>query len=209
MEYGYTQKDLFVEPNNYMYPKYLGKEFLTAWQTSRVDFIYTLLNKGLLVDNTVLKIFNSGVFRLNTLMELFPDVETSAGPCDFSDKTEEILACLCNSPDVILNECVLIKAYIRRFEISKKLPFVTNLPNCSIADAPLNSMNAYAEFAWILSFFCLFQFDLRTLNCLIKVNDLLCSQKAEQYCTEGALRLASSVAAELCIINDLLGIEGR
>lgn len=183
MEYTFTDRDLFKEPNTYMYPPYGGRDFLLAWSEQRLRAVADMdshcsasgAGKELerlrgSADMSVFRAILTGIAGTNNA-----DEANAPYSSDTTALLEELWARPVRSLSGEGAECVL--AMIRRFEVSKKFPETAVFPAFSMKNgAPLLSVAPYALFSGILAYRQSERFSPAELNCLLKVNDLATSR---------------------------------
>ncbi len=148
-DYPYTQKNILRFPQTYMYPPYQGESFLVAWEKSRT----ICLN------------------RLDT-RKPFPKQPHEWNPEHTSDF---LLYIALSSGKLTTDDTNVLEGLLQRFEISKKLPRFLAPPRYSINGEALEDALPYACLAATLGHFVQETINIRQLNCLLKLNDLLCS----------------------------------
>ena len=147
-DYPYTQKNILQFPQTYMYPPYQGESFLVAWEKSRAACLNRL-----------------------DIHRHFPEQPHDWNPTH----TPDFLLYTSLTPDKLTtNDLNTLEGLLQRFEINKKLPRYLVPPSYSINGEALEDALPYACLAATLGYFSQ-NADIRQLNCLLKLNDLLCS----------------------------------
>ena len=213
--YEYSQGDLLSRPNSYMYPPFKGRKFLDSYFASRLDCVVEILEylkaesfpnmDGPTPDVDNLrkspgrardKLFKICLEVRPTETEPASGSETAAFLCGMLGHMEEAGA---------LTENKHFRGMVRRFEISKKLPGALTPPKYSLGGEPILAIEPYAHFTCLLGLAADTSGDLRLLNCLLKVCDLLCSGHGQSLLTlEAGPFSALGLVQETMLIQSLL-----
>ncbi len=219
MKYVFAERDLFKEPNTYMYPPYGGRDFLLAWSEQRLRALAEIESRcsvsGVRAEagkelehlwrTAAMPAFEEIMARIDGASDAKSAVggEGESLPPASSAILEMLWAHPARSLSGAGEECAL--AMIRRFEISKKLPEVAVFPNLALKNrAPLLSAAPYALFSGILAYRQFGKFSSAELNCLLKVNDLVTSQLG----IEGGMEPRHYDALKLGILGELFSVRG-
>ena len=112
-------------------------------------------------------------------MEAVPGRTDAMHPCpgDLTETERELWRLASTGQKPTGKDAALIEGLLRRFEVSKKLPATLEPPrySCVRASDRLTRPHAYACLGAILALSAAEEPDMRPLNCLLKINDLLCS----------------------------------
>ncbi len=96
-------------------------------------------------------------------------------PKQTNNSTDFLLFAALLPDKLTIHDMDILEGLLQRFEISKKLPQELIPPRYSLNNKPLLNVLPYACMARVLGYFVQKTQDLRYLNCLLKLNDLLCS----------------------------------
>jgi hypothetical protein len=202
-DYEYTKVNRLNEPHNYMYTAYQGSNFLEEYLSERLKCLKILKkvgiknykNKNFLsecprvvyvleealekeFDNehlkSVIKLVDNIKLDTSCYYNTFPLLSFSS---DNSINSQDLLESLLNSQ--IKNEDEnLIKFWldliVQRFEVTKKLYEIYPI-NFRKGKGKGNTVYLYEVFAISLALFYIANKNLKYLNALLKVTDLLCS----------------------------------
>jgi hypothetical protein len=189
MLYAYTSRDLLAdEPFHYNYSPFEGAEFIDSYISSRLDACARL------------SMFSPEPSLVQANSAKFPE------PGD-AFRTEELLRDLVSVlwksqlPSGITGEWA--RYFARKFEITKRLRAAYSSSG-KMADPAYVSRGAYARLSFVLSS-AVEAHDLRMLNALLKVNDLVLSGDIESG-TEALV--VTSVRRELAAVSGLSGRLG-
>ena len=147
--YPYTARDLLRDPEKYFYAPFCGKDFVNAWKRCREEHL--------------------AVWAGSDAMHPCPG--------DLTETERELWRLASTGQKPTGKDAALIEGLLRRFEVSKKLPATLEPPrySCVRASDRLTRPHAYACLGAILALSAAEEPDMRPLNCLLKINDLLCS----------------------------------
>ncbi|WP_461209866.1 hypothetical protein [Desulfocurvus sp. DL9XJH121] len=185
MRYPYARRNLLQESESYMYPPFLGWDFVIAYRAARISRaqkLETHLAKAECASPLL------HVLGHDTRAPLLPapddpalilaldglDAGQRTAPCSCTFDFLRIMATEPLTEASAQNRDHLL-GLIRRFEVSKKLPHTLLAPRYPLRGTPETDAPSYALFASLLGRLHALDNDLRTLNCLLKLCDLVCS----------------------------------
>ena len=158
-EYAYTKRDLLFEPEHYHYTSFSGAEFLETWQQNRLLARKQLGHSKdyeLLINQTLLSNESEQSRTDCALMSLIQDVRAST----------------------TLDEELRKKTYLwlKRFELRKCLFTNYDRKESSGPRRKLESSLSYLRLGYLFTLTYAAEKDLRFLNGLLKLSDLLISR---------------------------------
>jgi hypothetical protein len=172
--YDYTSKNLLEYPASYMYSPYCGPLFLDAYFNDRNSFFQAcdlepLYERSINISKLLKKFDQVDPVIINlTEFDIANPIETS-----------RLLSALLLSTECSVNGIVLywVERLLQRFEVSKKLYDVYE-PGFKIGRGCNTRYDHYFKLALLLTAVYKFTEDIRYLNTLLKLNDLLLSVEA-------------------------------
>lgn len=183
MNYEYTKTNRLDQPHNYMYSKYNGNEFLHNYFDDRMNSIsrFSNMTESNNFSLPYMNLFKSSEeFIENTLsteLHQSDDIETFIQSID-SFKTEEILMMLI-SHLCFNNDSMNIKNWIdflvQRFEVTKKLSEFYFPKKIKKGAGDNKNVSLYVLFSLLLIVYFKHNKNIKYLNTLLKINDLICS----------------------------------
>ena len=159
-EYSYSKKQIFNrEPYHYQYTKFEGKSFLQKYLKSRYSFLSCLKTEDSYLQfdgkkNNVSNYFKSKFFPNYDIEKIYDYMRTNK-----------------NTKFTLFINCLM-----QKYEVSKKIRFQYG-PKLKKVTNKGADINSYCYFSGILSLKYKYEQDIRYLNTLLKVNDLLCKNK--------------------------------
>jgi len=184
--YEYTEANRFLNPHSYMYTHYLGVDFLQAYVNDRsknIKFFKSTKHDGKV--NEIDKYFYSAAKFI---------LEEGTNPLAYDiKKYEEYLRSLSQmteistvklleslihiqlSKKVRFNTKSLIDFLVQRFEVTKKIHENYHSKELRYGSGDNTIVRLYWLFSLLLSLFYAETKNIKYLNTLLKVNDLLCS----------------------------------
>ena len=207
MEYKYTRENRLLTPETYMYPPYGGKEFLAAWRRDRDE---KLVEIGGVPSGKGKESYLALTTRPDApglAISLYPTSDCASIMPEWDNERHYETECiLCKAAEfpgwILLEGESFLWRLVRIFEVRKKLPaWMSNTP--LPAAEYLMTPAPYAWFSWLLGYAAISNGDLRQINCLLKVNDLLCSLEIGERADWHA-SMALGLACERALIHGLL-----
>lgn len=213
--YAYAEGDLFRQPNTYMYPPFKGREFLESYFASRLGCMAAIFEHLKAGAPEALADWPPDADALrkeprparDMLLAYCAQVRRAEAAPPPGDDTAAVLRDLLGRLDEAggLAADERFRGLVRRFEISKKLPRVLAPPRYPLGGEPLPHVEPYAHFACLLGLAAEASGDLRLLNCLLKVCDLLCSGHGQSLRTlEAGPFAALGMLQEIMLTQSLL-----
>ncbi|TVO60272.1 hypothetical protein [Denitromonas ohlonensis] len=223
MNYDYTAEDRLEQPHKYMYARFGGKAFLTAYMADRRARCDALPGSapggddaarvtGALQDpalsNLGIRIAPDAAGQDKPSADLRPLDSFSV---DATIETSELLEALFDAQFAQRDEAARafwLRRLTQRFEVSKKL-YQRYPPGFRKGDGPNDDIRLYALFSLTLALAWHVQPQLQHLSTLLKLNDLLLSLPPERLTNAfpaDGVRL--SVATELNAITRLANEQG-
>lgn len=170
MEYEYTSENRIKKPHHYMYTPYYGRKFLDIYFDNRVEFkVYVA--KGL--DN----------MDAYSLADLLSECKDPDGSSENSDGITIALVSLIEklySEKYTAGDEAALGAFIHRFEVKKNLGDDLDLKRTAgRCNKDASRVKRYILLAIACSLYFEKSRNLKYLNCLLKLNDLIVSVKSE------------------------------
>lgn len=160
MPYNYTDRDLMIDPPyHYMYAKFEGRQFLTDYMASRKAMRRKLGPSDMTVSGDI-SIPGFDVCAPETKTEDILERLVKVAQSDSAASSQEVLA--------------WIDLFARKFEASKRLRRSYGPGFLPLDRAPVRR-KAYAELAFLIASVIGQAKNLRLLNALLKLNDLVLS----------------------------------
>lgn len=158
-EYAYTKRDLLFEPENYHYTPFYGAEFVEAWQHNRLlarKQLRHLKDYELLVNQTLLR----------------NESEQSRTDCELMSLIQGV------RESTTLDEELRKQTYLwlKRFELRKCLFTNYDRKESGGSRRKLESSLSYLRLGYLFTLTYAAEKDLRFLNGLLKLLDLLISR---------------------------------
>lgn len=188
--YDYSKNDLLNTPNRYQMTPYHGVSFLKSFLESRQKFLTS--------NSSDIKNANFDSLLSNIILDL-NNIETHYFTNDlFSEILKKI-----TKNDFNSNVVSFINTFVKKFEIKKKIFDEYDYANKEIS-SNFSLLKNYVLFALI----CRFSFEhfsnLKYLNTLLKLNDLLCSQwnnltKSEQLIVQHSITFEINTIKEISL----------
>ncbi len=236
--YPYAQRDLLDLPEYYMYSVYHGNTFLKEYLEQRAEYVAAFEKKYVAAlkemnpsDVLWLQDWKDIIERSGSLLSkdiqlghtrlfsLFDEKEIlsarqSVVELDSAANiyTEPVLKTLLqtaaeqeqSSRDIYL---LWLNRFLKRFEVSKKL-YSIYLPSMKAASDDYSSQLNYA----LLSLALLYEYEwtgnLKMLNAVLKLNDLLCSKSKETTASETLLTTILAIHKERFMVQQIMTAKG-
>ena len=177
-------------PQRYQYTKYLGKQFINDYILSREEIISSVRSRD---HETIIAGYNQG--KLSDLTE--------------TDNTKERLSMLiCIQKDAGADDDVKrwLDMFVKKFEVSKKI-FTRYGDHQKKRGDDYHDRENYVLLAVNLAIYCSKKHDIKFLNTLLKLDDLICSFK-DDVSANMALLINFCISTELKQVNGLLKERG-
>lgn len=214
-KYKYTKKNLLIHREDYMYSSFLGLEFLSAYIKNR-DYLINKRTKSQLTDSLIdrfqkelsnqieKKKFNYSNLKLFLIKNKIVDKAKQSGRSIKDSKfifTNNLFKMIISSKIDKKNKKVIkyIDKFLTKFEVSKQIDEKYNLLFKRVKSSHLN-LDIYANFSLILCLTYIKFKNLRYLNCLLKINDLIVSQQKLDVNTLTKIKL-SLLLEKVFVIN--------
>ena len=214
-KYEYTKKNLLIHREDYMYSSFLGLEFLSSYIKNRNYLINKRTNSQLtdsLIDRFQVELsnqikkkkFNYSNLKLFLLKNKIVDKAKQSSRSIKNSKfifTNNLFKMIISSKIDKKNKKVInyIDKFLTKFEVSKQIDEKYNLLFKRVNSSHLN-LDIYANFALILCLTYIKFKNLRYLNCLLKINDLIVSQQKLDVNTLTKIKL-SLLLEKVFVIN--------
>lgn len=184
MVYEYTDDDRVENPHYYMYTKYHGVNFLEAYLKNRIDFIQDDVPLGkdkLLVE-------------LPPILKKITGVHTTTALLEITNKT------LSGEEDPSIYKA--LSAYLGRYEVTKKL-YSSYDEKMKPETEDFQGIGPYVMLAVACGAYYLKNGNLKFLNCLLKLSDVIISSQTRF--DDDTMHLISkyAVATELVAVREL------
>lgn len=198
MQYEYSSIDRIANPHSYMYTSYGGDSFIELYKDSRKTIINKLVSDtghieiSACINGYLYSSPQSGISEIVKL-PIIDSVELFKG----------IAVDILNGQNAYTDSYSILSVFIKKYEVFKKL---YRKYNKSFKKQDNNSRDLEV---YVLFSFCLMQYhikykNLKMLNCLLKVNDALCSVIEEFNQVENKVLLSLTLKSELSIIEELI-----
>ncbi len=214
-KYKYTKKNLLIHREDYMYSSFLGLEFLSAYIKDR-DYLINKRTSSQFTDSLIDRFqeelsnqikkrkFNYSNLKLFLIKNKIVDKEKQRGRSIKDSKfifTNNLFKMIISSKIDKKNKKVIkyIDKFLTKFEVSKQIDEKYNLLFKRVNSSHLN-LDIYANFALILCLTYIKFKNLRYLNCLLKINDLIVSQQKLDVNTLTKIKL-SLLLEKVFVIN--------
>lgn len=189
MPYSITQRDLLAEPPyHYMFSRFEGPQFLSDYVATRED---------------AARRFSSIVPRTTAAGVSPPPAAIGAGEID----TESLLSQLVEVVRAGQGEGVRdwVDVFARKFEVSKRLrrSYAANLQPL---DRTVLGRKCYAQLAFLVASVIRDARDLRLLDTLLKLNDLVLS--APELDDGAAALMGPAISRELALVREIAARSG-
>lgn len=187
VSYPYTAGSLLDCPQSYMYSSFHGEAFILSWRESRRVALRTLYYPAL------------------SLLPCFDFISPVS--------TISILSSICHSlregEEQTEPNVYWLQRLVRKFEVTKRIydGYEVEVPHKPMPNAKYRDLSLYLLLAECLIRHCLISPNIQYLNCLLKLNDTLISQK---YLLDGSqsAHLSWILEAELHIVSVLMSKVG-
>ena len=176
------------KPIHYNYSEFHGKSFIEDYFKKRFQFEMFLKKKHNTYANFKKKEINIDKSYQNGF--------------NSENFLEIIFFNLLESRKISSNLSNLINILIGKFEISKRIRYKYG-KKCSKITSKNASIDAHCFFAGIIAGHLQLKFDLRLLNTLLKINDLISSNKKKIKSTKAFISSNYAIETELNFINKL------
>ena len=215
--YEYTEVNRLEKPHKYMYTSYLGAHFLSSYFNDRLKHIKRFQKKFKIRDNQSIYLYlyleAKNILNIQPLKEVIEldnlgaTVETSASNKDlkienlssFNIKTNidtELLLTSIVYTQVKLKKDELVKKWldhlVQRFEVTKKI-YIKYLEGFRKGEGATDNLRLY----WLLSLSLALCYNntknIKYLNTLLKISDLLCSLETNVLANEIPLECLSMI----------------
>lgn len=160
--YNYSKNDLLKIPNRYQMTPYHGISFLKSFLESREKFLIS--NSDDITNANFDSLFSNTILNLNNIEKHYLT----------NDLFSEILKKIIKN-DFNYTVVSFINTFIKKFEIRKKFFDEYDCTNKEVS-SNFSLLKNYILFALICQFSFKHFSNLKYLNTLLKLNDLLCSQ---------------------------------
>ena len=225
--YPYADENRLAQPHSYMYPPLHGAAFFPAYKESRCAALDVLFAGGAHEGKCALPLkvalAAEEACRMPESEVLMPPLswrralraevlaraeDDSLNLPDINGRqpalvqTATVLDALLNAlPEQGVATAAWVDFFLERFEITKRLYTAYALPSRK-GEGKYDSYALYMRLALLLGTLCFYKEDLRGLNTLLKLNDVLCSAAEELHGQEAlmtacALMLETACAARL------------
>lgn len=166
ISYRYTDEDLLESPESYQLSSYFGDIFLISYYDNRKKFIKLLGNAKI------------SLHDIKNNPKKFDLLQSSFSNDDLTYETKSILQMLCIkllSDNLSSNDKSMIDILLKKFETKKKLfqYYDSTFKNYS---GKYDLLDNYMLFSFILLNLYKKNPHLKYLNCMLKINDTICSR---------------------------------
>lgn len=222
--YTYTQQGILQNPNHYMYTPFQGEEFLNAYESDRTNFINAILES---LDKEISPILsNQGQLLLPILSRLPSELKFLQSKISFSEeqfwpldeawlerilnegeaKTEQILAHLLGARERSRAESlnpydIIIEKMRRNFETKRRV--YDHYKKGLRQGVGQGSLSLYVKLSLLFALHLRAPDDLKTLNVLLKINDIVISEVTNIANREDLVSALIAVGLELNWIRKL------
>jgi len=156
MEYEYSKKNLFENPEKYQKTPFYGREFITAYEKSRIE---------------ALKIIEGEKIPKNIRKTILSIKEIKKSRNDTNQNLIKILKEIISNNE---NEKI-INQFIKKFEISKKI-YSSYDDTWKKNSSNFSNISNYIMLTTICVLKYKSDYNLKLINVVLKLNDLICSQ---------------------------------
>lgn len=181
--YKYTKKNLLKDPEKYMYSEFHGSKFIDSYVSNRKD-IMEKLNKNKfelsldISDINLSELFISFIKNKKISKKSLVNLEIVKINDKENIDSKKLMKILIIKNIIKKNdnlEKTYVDFFVQRFEVSKKIyPFYDSI-NSKKGEGSNDLPLMYWLFSLLLTVVYLNSKNLKYLNCLLKVNDLICS----------------------------------
>ena len=229
-KYPYASEDRMASPHSYMYTPFIGSDFFAAYAASReqgiafcehsMPGITSSISDDMaeLYDRSVTELLKAHApFRIRQAPVLpprgpLPDTGAVSRHPQGRFRTEDLLEGLLFSGNSLADDLLRywLEWFVHRFEVGKALRETYSLTDRTL-DSKSAKVRPYALLAALLARSCDESGDLKHLNTLLKLDDLLCSvmnvatfSGDDVVLTSFALMVERRVVWNLCVQKDVL-----
>lgn len=208
--YQYSQKDAFEHPQSYMYTEYEGESLLKAYRADRRKHFLNLTGRSIDSEEVKNLALEPDLFISSHIIKL-PVKDCHSD--NFVLQTQEVLDAVVGifyaeaSREKSL-AIIWLKKFQQKFEVSKKL-YRSYTSNLKPQSQDFHDLAIYISFGAALALACRIEerMQLNFLNSLLKVNDLLLSQRLSDASEPTlCLRISRLILIEKKLIDDLDGL---
>jgi len=212
--YEYSKGNRLENPHSYMYTHYIGEKFLQIFLKSRENCIkkigFSYNEKELLshIYFILKQSISDETYDIQGLLKRFKNNEKIQTKVFF----EEIALLILNSQKkekILLYP--LLNDFCKKYEISKKLfsKYLRRDEKLKPESKDYSDLTIYTLLSFCLLHYHKCFFNLRFLNCSLKINDMLCSRVTKIVKENDLVKLTfyANLVLEKQIIDDLLEIK--